>query len=271
MNMPDHEASICTKRGKEVKCTNAGCTEILPAKSMLVAHKATDCLYEMVDCPFTTLGCDVQDLMRKDIDDHNASHAQQHNNMLMRSIQSLQQGNQSLQQKVAELSEGNKSLQQQLDDARERQHHKIVLSINVASMVEGDDQGVQPAYSNSPTKVVGAYNVFLNVRKGFPDNADTHIILFNRLVVGQGDYCGMFLHFEDGPFPCHVNCSFEVVKWGQGGLSEYKKEFSHTYETVEGFGCHQMVPLSKLTDATSPYVKDGQATFIATFRIIPLV
>ena len=99
IDMSDHESSLCPKR--EVKCSNVGCSAVMP-EPMIAAHKANDCLYEVVDCPFSRVGCKDR-MKRKDVDSHEEVAMKQHNRLLLQGMQLLQQDNRSLQQKVAEL------------------------------------------------------------------------------------------------------------------------------------------------------------------------
>ena len=105
IDVTEHEESICCKRGK-VPCTNAGCTDVIPAP-LLAAHKADDCLYQTVECPFKSVGC-TERLLRKDIKNHTDTMANQHMLMMLQDNRSLRQNNQSLQQKVSELEQSIK-------------------------------------------------------------------------------------------------------------------------------------------------------------------
>ena len=77
--MSEHEASICPKRA--VLCTNEGCTALMP-ESMIAAHKANDCLYEVVDCPFKSVGCQ-ENVVRKDANNHADTATNQHMLLLL--------------------------------------------------------------------------------------------------------------------------------------------------------------------------------------------
>ena len=105
IDTPEHEASVCPKR-RAVPCTNAGCTDVIPAP-LLAAHKADDCLYQTVECPFKSVGC-TERLLRKDIKNHTDTMANQHMLMMLQDNRSLRQNNQSLQQKVSELEQSIK-------------------------------------------------------------------------------------------------------------------------------------------------------------------
>ena len=108
----------------------------------------------------------------------------------------------------------------------------------------------------SDDKMVGAYKASMCVDKG-------------RVV--NGDCCGVYLRLQDGPFPCRVSYTFEAVHWDGKPESACKKDFTYTYDRAEGWGWPDFIPLSKLTAAASPYVKDGEVTFITTFRFLPMV
>ena len=102
--------------------------------------------------------------------------------------------------------------------------------------------------------IAGAYNAFLQVQKSCPSN---------------GNCCGMYLELREGPFPCRVSNTFEVVHWDGKDESACKKEMIHIYDKEVVCGFADFIPLSKLTAAASPYVKDGHVTFVTNFRIHP--
>ena len=106
---------------------------------------------------------------------------------------------------------------------------------------------------NSDLQTVGAHTVHVCVKKGFDPNG-----------------CGVFLFFDDGPFPCRVSFTLEAVHWDGNLASVCKCEITHTYEWTCGCGRPNMVPLSQIIAAASPYVKDGRVTFIARFQILPM-
>ena len=228
IDMSEHEASICPKRG--VQCTNVGCTAVMP-EPMIAAHKANNCPYEVVDCPFSGVGCDKR-VLRKDVNTHIDAATNQH-------ILLLLQDNRSLRQKVAE------------QDVRlNTQLHQIVYKVKLADLIRGGEVDMC-----SDVKMVGAYKVSMYVKKGYADN---------------GNCCGVYLYLEDGPFPCRVSSTIEIVNWDGKPESTYKREINNEYEEEIGWGPFKFIPLRKLTAAASPYVKDGEVTFIVTFRILPL-
>ena len=79
----------------------------------------------------------------------------------------------------------------------------------------------------------------------------------------------MYLELGDGPFPCRVSYTIKVVHYDGKTESSHFKKATVVYEEAEGSGYPDFIPSSMLTDADSPYVKDGEVTFIATFRILP--
>ena len=261
-DMHEHEASLCPER-REVQCTNAGCNALM-SEAMLARHKTNDCPFEEVDCPFKTVGCNER-MLRKDVKHHTDTMTNQHVILLL-------QDNQAIKQKVAEqeqenqlLLQGNHLLQQQVAEQEERlnrQQNEIVFNVNVADLIQRGE-----VQMNSDFMRVGAYNVWLCVKKGFA--AEERGYLGNWALFG-GDCCGVHLHLADGSFPCRVTCILEVVHWDGDGLSIFKHEFTNTYLEEKGYGPPQMIALSKLTAAASPYVKDGHVTFIANFQILPL-
>ena len=125
---------------------------------------------------------------------------------------------------------------------------EIVFKVEMADLLAN---GMVCRYSPYPLWC-GGYQASMNVGKGHVDNDDC---------------CGAYLHLEDGPFPCHVFYTIEVVHWDGNSASVYKTEHTHIYENAGSWGWHKFIPLIKFTDDASPYVNKGHVTFIARFRI----
>ena len=175
--------------------------------------------------------------MRKDIDGHEESAMKQHNRLLL-------QGNQSLQQKTAEQAESIRLLQQN----QLYQLHQIVHKVKLADLVV---DGEVEMWSDAKM-IGGAHNAYI-VQKGYAWNDDC---------------CGVLLRQVDGPFPCHVTSTTEIVHWDELSSSTVKSDLTHAYKNTEKWGFLKFIPLSKLTAAASPYVNNGEVTFIITFRIV---
>ena len=322
---------ICPKRA--VKCTNQFCTAEMP-EPLIAAHKANDCPWQIVACPFSSVGCNER-MLRRDADNHEEASMKQHNRLLLQSlqqhnesihlqnesIQSLQEDNASLWQNTQEHMEAHQSLknkvaeqEERLDSQEERadnqseslqslrtaalsnaalrnaelrnanenveklrqllvptiaehgkmlkaQQVEIVFKVRVADLI-----GTGGIVKWSERKAVGAYNAQLHVEKGYPGNADS---------------CGIVLHLTDGPFPCQVSYTFEVVSWDGKPESACQHAYSEKFMKAEARGKTKFILLSKLTAAASPYVNNGtvnngavnsgtnaHVTFISTFRII---
>ena len=235
IDMSEHEASICPKR--EVQCTNVGCTAVMP-ETMIAAHKANDCLYEAVDCPFSSVGCKER-VLRKDVESHEEAAMKQHNRLLLQDNRLLRQDNLSLQQKVAKQEE-----------TLNRQHQQIVLKVRLADLAR---DGVFSMESGD--EMMGGYCAFMSVQKGYANN---------------GDCCGIYLELADGPFPCRVSITYEVVHWDGEPESARKKTYTEIYNRAGCKGRNEFISLSKFTAAASPYVKGGHVTFIVTFHTLPL-
>ena len=186
-------------------------------------HKCTQCLYELVDCPFSSVGCKKR-MMRKDVDAHEDAAMKQHNRLLLK-----------------------KMVKQ--EERLDRQLHQIVYKVDLDDLLQDGKIDL-----SSDEIVVGAYKTYMIVHKGYDDN---------------DNYCGAHLYLKDGPIPCRVISNFEVVQWNGKPESARKEESICTFDNEEGNGIYQLIPLSELTAATSPYVKDGHVTFIVTFRILP--
>ena len=237
IDISEHEASICPKR--EVPCTNVGCTAVMPGP-MIAAHKANDCLYEVVNCPFSGVGC-TERMLRKDIETHEEAAMKQHNRLLLQDNRLLRQDHLSLHQTMAKQ-----------EDMLNRQLHQLVYKMKLADLVV---DGVVDVYSDH--KTFGAYNAYVGVEKGYA---------YNR------DFCGVYLGLNDGPFPCHVSFTVEIVHWDGKSESAHKREFTTTttYDQEECKGRATFIALSKLTAAVSPYVNNGHVTFIITFRFLSM-
>ena len=256
IDMPEHKASICPKR--DVPCTNVGCTAVMPEPT-IAAHKANDCLYEVVDCPFSGMGC-KECVLRKDVESHEEAAMKQHNRLLLQDNRSLRQDNlsfrqdiQSVQQDNLSLREDILSLQQKMAEQEGRldeQQQQIVLKVKLVDLVQVGEVDL-----NSDENTVGAYSACMSVQKGHLHN---------------GDYCGVYLHLENGLFPCHVSSTFKLVHWDGKSESACKEDDADLYEVAGGRGWVKFIPLSKFTARASPYVNNGHVTFIVTFRILPM-
>ena len=245
ISISDHE-SICPKR--EVNCTHThlGCKAVMCA-DMLEEHLADDCMYETVACPFSTVGCDEW-MMRKDIDSHEEAAAKQHNRLMLKDIQSLRTTVEEQEEKAVEQDETIQSLLKKTTE-QESPLHVITFCVHVMELL---------SYSDRVTRVSNwllaeRYSASVEVDKGH-----------------NSDCCGVYLRLMDGPFPCRVTCSFEVVHWDGNSASICKREKSIPYGNAAARGINRMIALDALNDAMSPYVNNYQVTFIARFRILPV-
>ena len=72
------------------------------------------------------------------------------------------------------------------------------------------------------------------------------------------DHYGLYFELGNGPVPCKVTWTFELVHHDGQAASLTKWSSEHTYEAYLGWGWSKFVPKARLADAaTSPYVKDG--------------
>jgi hypothetical protein len=129
-----------------------------------------------------------------------------------------------------------------------RQLHQIVYKVKLSNLGK---VGKVDLYSNFMT--AGVYESSLQVQKGYQINENG---------------CDLYLHLRNGPFPCRVFFTIEVVHWDGKDESARSEEFTYTYESATSYGWN-IVSLNDLTAAASPYVKDGHITFIANVRILP--
>ena len=83
------------------------------------------------------------------------------------------------------------------------------------------------------------------------------------------NHYGIFLSFDDGPLPCKVKYTFELVHHDGQAASAKVMSDEDTYETHSAWGWKKFVPKARLADAaTSPYVKNGYVTFKCTFEVV---
>ena len=134
---------------------------------------------------------------------------------------------------------------------QQNQYHQIVFKTALADLV-GEEFD-----KSSDRQVVGAaYEASMRVQKC--DGI-------------EGLSFGVFLHLYGGPFPCQVSYTVEVLHWDGNDESTCREDQSTSaYEVAGGFGFADVISLSKLTAAASPYVRNGHVTFVMSFRIITL-
>ena len=87
---------------------------------LIAAHKANECPFETVACPFSSVGCNEL-ILRKNIDSHEEASMKQHNRLLLQSlaaqdtsIRTLQQDNSSLWQNIQYNMEAHQSLKEKV-------------------------------------------------------------------------------------------------------------------------------------------------------------
>ena len=209
---------------QRIKCPNGRCTANLPARDM-AEHKAHDCLFEPVECPFAVVGCKER-MLRKDIKNHEKDASVEHNRLLLIDNMSLR----ILRQEVARQSETIKILL--------APPHRISFRVKIAELlVEGE------VNKWSDYKTVGAgYSARMRVQQGYDLNADC---------------CGVCIYLRDGPFPCRVISTVKVLNYDGNPDSTSKSKMSYTYEQPKGWGFPKLITASKLTAAASPYVNNG--------------
>ena len=111
-----HE-SLCEKR--EVKCHHAhrGCKAVMPFDKRAL-HVTNDCMYEIVICPFSSVGCNDH-VLRKDIESHEEVAMKQHNRLLLQDQLMRSTHVQVLQQKIDEQAAS-------IEDRERREDESIV-------------------------------------------------------------------------------------------------------------------------------------------------
>ena len=108
----------------------------------------------------------------------------------------------------------------------------------------------------SDDKICGAHIAYIGLKKGYEDT---------------GNNCGVALFIREGPLPCRISFTIEIVHWDGRPESALERDHNLVWEFAGGLGWPNFISLSELTDANfSPYVYDGHVTFIVTFRILPV-
>ena len=106
-DMHDHKKSSCPNRAEI--CTNEGCDTMI-REPMIAVHKSL-CPHEMVDCPFSSVGCSVV-RKRNRIKRHEEYHVTNHSRLLLEMTEGLQERNEPLE--VEELKQDNGIMRERL-------------------------------------------------------------------------------------------------------------------------------------------------------------
>jgi hypothetical protein len=283
---------VCLKR--QVDCDNHGCGARV-AFDELAAHKASNCGYEEVGCPFADMGCTAR-MLRKDIDSHEDAAWKQHNRLLLGKVKEQQRitmqqqqitlhvrkdrdGQQKAFDELKEELEGVKEVHEQLKEAHDglqREHEELkVARGRLEPQVRYEDitlcvkqavlTGTEPFAALDPhiaarvyseEKVVQGRKVFLYVE------------LQNPLT--QNCYC-VFLLVKNGPARIKVTYTYiaELVRHDGNPLSAVRNEDDHTFTDFDESCCVNVIPRYRLASSdNNPYVKDGYVTFKCTVKIV---
>jgi hypothetical protein len=275
---------VCLKR--QVVCDNHGCSARV-AFDTLAAHKANDCGYEEVGCPFADMGCTAR-MLRKDIDSHEDAALKQHNRLLLGKVKEqqqtilLQQQTSLHQQQVSQqaqedheklkrelkevkgahavLRRAHERLQTKHEELRDQVGYEIVLRVKHAVLT--GRKAFVPLHPSHPTrvysedKVVHGHRVCVFV--GMKDDRP----------VNQVHY-GVHLEVADGFFPCKAICTLELVHHDGNPQSAVKKEGEYTFTEAWCWGSTRFISKARLASPdNNPYVNDGYVTFKCTFKVV---
>jgi hypothetical protein len=272
---------VCLKR--LVACDNHGCGARV-AFDELAAHKASDCGYEEVGCPFADMGCTAR-MLRKDIDSHEDAALKQHNRLLLGKAKEQQQINKQTQaahdeqqasheevkQELEELKEAHEELkvahdelQQELEELKGRvkglEYEVITLRVRHAPLTGREP--LVPLYPTQPTRLYSEEKevqghtvcIYADTNNDKPENQN---------------YYGFHLAVLNGPFPCKVTCTWELVHHDGNPLSAEETEDEYTFTEAWCWGYHRFISKARLASPdNNPYVKDGYVTFKCTVKIV---
>jgi hypothetical protein len=246
---------VCPKR--QVDCDNHDC-DARVAFDELAAHKANDCGYEEVGCPFADMGCTAR-ILRKDIDSHEDAALKQHNRLLLGKAKEQQQINQ--QQEI--IWQSHEELKQELEELKARvadMDHEVIIFRVKHAVLTGREPFVPvdpsfPTWIYSEEKVVNGHKLCIVVDTNDEDSEEPE--------------CSAFLHHFDGPVPCQVTWTFELLHYDGNPQSAAKREGVDTFTKNLAFRCLHFISKADLASRNNnPYVKDGYVTFKCTVKVV---
>ena len=229
-----------------VQCPHVakGCGAAPMCFDALAAHLGEVCEMEPVACPFAGAGCKAR-MLRQAVAAHEEGAMVEHNRLVMAQVQTLQ-ARLSWWQAVALM----------MAELWPRPA-VIVLRVKHAELT-----GVEPFVPLSPSRPTRIYSECVVT------DGRTFRMSVETKEAHAPDHYGFFLSLCEGPVPCTVKHTFEVVHhdgkmasamWGYGIC---------TYYTYQGFGKADVIPKARLASAaTSPYVDNGYVTFKCTLTL----
>ncbi|XP_057298559.1 TNF receptor-associated factor 6-like [Hydractinia symbiolongicarpus] len=111
-----------------VTCSNHLCSELVP-KCKIENHLLKDCLYQLIDCSFHSIGCSVK-VLRKDLNQHSMEYNQQH-------ILFLLEDSHEKNKIIEQLQDENKMIRLEAAESDQKLLTKIeVLEKNITSVRE---------------------------------------------------------------------------------------------------------------------------------------
>jgi hypothetical protein len=184
------------------------------------------------------VGCEDR-MLRKDVDKHKRASSERHNELLLA-------GYCNLQQEVSTLKE----------EIGRRGKETIVMRVKHAELT-----GAEPFVPRFPAKPNKIYS-----EKRVVDGRTFRLMIDKDRAP---DHYGVYLRLDDGPLPCKVKYTCELVHHDGKAASAQKISDEDTFDDENNCWGYNIAPKALLADAaTSPYVKNGYVTFKCTFEVV---
>jgi TNF receptor-associated factor 4 len=150
----------------EVPCPNSGCETPIP-RAILPIHQQ-ECLFELVTCKYTTIGCE-EEVLRKDLTKHE-SDSEQHLQLAIDTIHQQQEINRKQENILARLQ----SREMPVKYIFTEYHHRMTANILIYS----------PPFYTSPGGYKMCFKVYAN---GQNSGRGTHVTVGAYLMTGEND------------------------------------------------------------------------------------
>jgi hypothetical protein len=233
----DQHQAECPKR--RVVCPIPGCRSLIAFDTVNV-HQVRHCEYQVVACPFASVGCTAS-MLRKDVDSHEDAAIKQHNRLLLRNVNEQRQLIVSLKDQVMPVDE------------------RIVLQVKHDELT-----GKVPFVPRYPTQPNRLYSEKTVVR-----GLTTSLFMVPKSARPEcKDHYGAYIEVHGGPYADKVQHTFELVHHDGNPASAVKSTFEYTYaKAVSVWGFPLFISKARLANPdNNPYVKDGYVTLTCAFK-----
>jgi hypothetical protein len=230
-------------------------------------------------------------MLRKDIDSHERDDSWKHNRLLLGKAKEQQHINQHVQQSRDEakhhLEEQQKDLMEmkqahdELKDAHDevKQEFEELKDAHEKLKARVTDLDHEVIIFRVKHAVLTGREPFIPVDPSFPTwiypeekvvKGHKLCIVVDTKVKGREDrgYYGIYLSVDDGPVPCQVTWTFELLHHDGNPESAVKEEDEYTFTAVKELCCLDIIYTALLASPDNPYVKDGYVTFKCTLKIV---